>query len=73
MNAIKLTQKSFTDKNTNKIVAYVEFNLVTADFGNIPLAVNKDNKKVVNFLARQNGFKVGEVDTIPEAKEVVFQ
>ena len=71
MKTIIIIQKHFKN-DENKIIAFVNVELITADFGAIPLAVGKENKKVFNFLARQNGFVVGETDTEPTPRTIEY-
>lgn len=72
MKGLKIKQNSFTNKDDGKIIAYVSLELVTEDFGTIQLQVPKEHKKVVNFLARKQGFVIGETDTLPSPKTLEF-
>lgn len=69
MKGFKIKQNSFTNKDDGKIIAYVSLELVTEEFGIIQLQVPKEHKKVVNFLARKQGFVIGEVNETPPKLE----
>lgn len=72
MKEIKMIQKSFTNKE-NKVIGFVEINLITADFGAVKLEIPKESKKIVNFVAKQNGFAIGELTEKPDQREVIFK
>ena len=65
---LRITQKTFTDEQTNKTVAYAECLIVNGSY-DYRVTFDKNTKKRANTWFRSLGFRIGEVapgETISE-------